>query len=75
MAALRTGLLGKKLGMTQIFTADGLVQRVTVIEAKATVLGHRLVLVPEAEGDPKARDSVIDEALQRVAYRRAVRAV
>ncbi|MFO0761020.1 MAG: MoxR family ATPase [Byssovorax sp.] len=41
----------------------------------SAVLAHRLVLVPEAEGDPKARDGVIDEALQRVAYRRAVRAV
>ena len=39
----------------------------------STVLGHRLVLVPEAEGDPKARDAVIDDALQRVPYRRAVR--
>jgi MoxR-like ATPase len=40
-----------------------------------SVLGHRLVLVPEAEGDPKARDAVIDEAIQRVGYRRAVRPV
>jgi MoxR-like ATPase len=39
------------------------------------VLGHRLVLVPEAEGDTKARDAVIEDALQRVAYRRAVRPV
>ena len=41
----------------------------------AAVLSHRLVLVPEAEGDAKARDGVIDEAIQRVAYRRAVRPV
>ena len=39
----------------------------------SSVLGHRLVLVPEAEGDSKARDAVIDDALQRVPYRRAVR--
>src|SRR5262245_59056996 len=39
------------------------------------VLSHRLVLVPEAEGDPKARDAVVDEAMQRVAYRRQVRPV
>ncbi|MEZ4298890.1 MAG: MoxR family ATPase [Polyangiaceae bacterium] len=37
------------------------------------VLAHRLVMVPEAEGDPKARDTVIDDALHRVGYRRQVR--
>jgi MoxR-like ATPase len=36
-------------------------------------LAHRLVLVPEADVDPKARDTVIDEAVQRVGYRRAAR--
>ncbi|MEP7125488.1 MAG: MoxR family ATPase, partial [Byssovorax sp.] len=41
----------------------------------SAVLSHRLVLVPEADGDAKARDGVIDEAIQRVAYRRAVRPV
>jgi MoxR-like ATPase len=40
-----------------------------------SVLGHRLVLTPEMEGDPKARDGLIDEALQRIGYRRAVRPV
>ena len=39
------------------------------------VLSHRLVMVPEAEGDPKARDSVVEDAVQRVGYRRAVRPV
>jgi len=39
------------------------------------VLAHRLVLVPEAEGEPKASEAVIDEAVQRVGYRRAVRPV
>jgi MoxR-like ATPase len=39
------------------------------------VLGHRLVLVPEAEGDAKARDAVVEDAMQRVPYRRAVRPV
>jgi len=38
-----------------------------------SVLGHRLVLTPEMEGDPKARDGLIDEALQRIGYRRAAR--
>jgi len=40
-----------------------------------SVLAHRLVMVPEAEGDPKAREAVIDDALHRVGYRRQVRAV
>jgi len=40
-----------------------------------SVLAHRLVLVPEVEGDAKARDAVIDDAIQRVPYRRAVRPV
>lgn len=39
------------------------------------VLAHRLILVPEAEGDAKARDAVVDDAIQRVGYRRAVRPV
>jgi len=38
-------------------------------------LAHRLVLVPEADGDAKARDAIIEEAVQRVGYRRAVRPV
>jgi MoxR-like ATPase len=36
-------------------------------------LAHRLVLVPEADVDAKARDTIIDEAIQRVGYRRAAR--
>jgi MoxR-like ATPase len=40
-----------------------------------SVLSHRMILVPEAEGDTKARDAVVDEAIQRVGYRRAVRPV
>ncbi len=41
----------------------------------APVLAHRLVLVPELEGDARARESIIDEAVQKVGYRRAVRPV
>jgi MoxR-like ATPase len=37
------------------------------------VLAHRLVLIPELEGDSVARGAVIDEALAKVSYRRAVR--
>ncbi|MBI5537347.1 MAG: MoxR family ATPase [Deltaproteobacteria bacterium] len=40
-----------------------------------SVLSHRLVMVPEVEGDEKAREGVIEEALSKVGYRRAVRAV
>ena len=40
-----------------------------------SVLAHRLILVPEAEGDSKARDGVIDDAIQRVGYRRSARPV
>jgi len=39
------------------------------------VLAHRRVLLPEHEGDARARQSVVDEALQKVGYRRAVRPV
>ncbi len=41
----------------------------------AAVLAHRLVLLPELEGDTKARDAVIQDALNKVGYRRAVRSV
>jgi len=39
------------------------------------VLAHRLVLVAEAESDPRSRDAVIEEALSKVGYRRGVRAI
>jgi MoxR-like ATPase len=39
------------------------------------VLAHRLILVPELEGDARARSAVIDEALAKIGYRRAVRPV
>ena len=37
------------------------------------VLAHRLILVPELEGDPKARNAIVDEAAAKVSYRRAPR--
>ena len=42
-------------------------------ELAPAVLAHRLVMTPEVEGDPKARQAVISEAVARVGYRRAVR--
>jgi MoxR-like ATPase len=39
------------------------------------VLAHRLVLVPELEGEAAARSAIVDEALAKVGYRRAVRPV
>jgi MoxR-like ATPase len=39
------------------------------------VVAHRLVLVPELEGDAAARSGIVEEALAKVGYRRAVRPV
>jgi MoxR-like ATPase len=39
------------------------------------VLAHRLVLVPELESEPGARTAIVEEALAKVGYRRAVRPV
>jgi MoxR-like ATPase len=41
-----------------------------VRDVAAPSLAHRLVLVPELEGDPKARAGVIEEGMARVPYRR-----
>ncbi|MBL8722055.1 MAG: MoxR family ATPase [Myxococcales bacterium] len=41
-----------------------------VREIATAALSHRLVLVPELEGDPKARAQIIEDAVQRVPYRR-----
>ena len=39
---LKPGVIGKKLGMTQLYTADGTVQRVTVLDMSAvSVVGKR----------------------------------
>ncbi len=39
------------------------------------VLAHRLVLVADVEGDARIRDQIVEEALQKVGYRRGFRAV
>jgi len=43
--------------------------------AAGPVLAHRLVLVPELEGDARARSALVEEAIAKVGYRRAVRPV
>jgi MoxR-like ATPase len=40
-----------------------------------SVLSHRLVLVADVEGEAKAREAIIDEALSKGGYRRGFRAV
>jgi len=39
------------------------------------VLGHRLILVPEIEGEPQARAQLVNEIVERVGYRKTVRPV
>jgi MoxR-like ATPase len=39
------------------------------------VIAHRLILVPELEGDSRAREAIVEEAIAKVGYRRAVRPV
>jgi MoxR-like ATPase len=41
-----------------------------VRDVAGPALSHRLVLVPELEGDHKARGAILDEAIARVPYRR-----
>ena len=40
-----------------------------------SVLAHRLMMTADAEGDAKARERVVEEALSKVSYRRGMRAV
>jgi MoxR-like ATPase len=46
-----------------------------VRQVAPAVLAHRLILVPEMEGDVRARLAVVEEALAKVGYRRSVRPV
>ncbi len=46
-----------------------------VREIAGPALAHRLILVPELEGDVRARNQVVEDALAKVSYRRAVRPV
>ena len=40
-----------------------------------SVLAHRLVMSPEADSDPRARERLLEDALAKVSYRRGMRAV
>ncbi len=42
-------------------------------DVASAALAHRLILVPELEGDVRARTGIIEEALSKVSYRRNVR--
>jgi len=69
------------LGLVQAAKAMAVLQGRTYVtpddvQAMAQpVFAHRLIMAPEAEGDAKARDAVVADALSRIGYRRAVRAV
>jgi MoxR-like ATPase len=41
-----------------------------VRDIAGSALAHRLVLVPELEGDHNARATIVEEAIARVPYRR-----
>ncbi|MCA9646207.1 MAG: AAA family ATPase [Polyangiaceae bacterium] len=58
-----------------VLTGKGYVSPEDLRDVADPVLAHRLVLVPELEGDHRARSSVVQEALAKVGYRRAVRPV
>jgi MoxR-like ATPase len=69
------------LGLVQAAKAHALVAGRTYVvpeDVRAVapgVLAHRLVLVADVEGEAKAREAIIEEALQKVGYRRGFRAV
>ncbi|MCA9628731.1 MAG: AAA family ATPase [Myxococcales bacterium] len=58
-----------------VLTGKGYVAPEDLREIAEPVLAHRLVMVPELEGDHRARASIVQEALSKVGYRRAVRPV
>jgi len=58
-----------------VLSGRGFVTPDDVRHVAIPVLAHRLILVPELEGDPRARSTVVEEALSKVGHRRAVRPV
>lgn len=69
------------LGLVQAAKAKALLSARTYVVPEdvravaASVLGHRLVLIADVEGDMRAREQIVDEALAKVGYRRGFRAV
>jgi MoxR-like ATPase len=69
------------LGLVQAAKAHALVAGRTYVVPEdvrtvaPSVLAHRLVLVADVESEAKAREAIIEEALQKVGYRRGFRAV
>ena len=63
MSALRSGLLGKKLGMTQVFTQTGDLRPVTAVHTAAVVVGKRTM---EKDGYTAVRLGYGDIKLKRV---------
>jgi MoxR-like ATPase len=69
------------LGLVQAAKAHALVAGRTYVVPEdvrtvaPSVLAHRLVLVADVEGEARAREAIIEEALQKVGYRRGFRAV
>ncbi|HVH46694.1 MAG TPA: MoxR family ATPase [Labilithrix sp.] len=69
------------LGLVQAAKAHALIASQTYVvpeDVRAValaVLAHRLVLVQDVEADTRAREQIIEEALQKVGYRRGFRAV
>jgi MoxR-like ATPase len=69
------------LGLVQAAKAHALLSARTYVipedvrTVAPAVLGHRLVLVADVEADPRAREQIVEEALQKVGYRRGFRAV
>jgi MoxR-like ATPase len=58
-----------------LINARGYVVPEDIRAVAPAVLGHRLVLVADMEGDNRIRDSIVEEALTKVGYRRGFRAV
>ncbi|MBX3259125.1 MAG: AAA family ATPase [Labilithrix sp.] len=69
------------LGLVQAAKAHALLAARTYVVPEdiravaPAVLAHRLVLVADVEGDNRAREQIIEDALQKVGYRRGFRAV
>lgn len=69
LSLLRAGKASAVLKGRPFLTPDD------IQDVAPAALAHRLILVPELEGDARARNAIIEEALAKVSYRRNVRPV